>query len=344
MKIGARDIAGFLARPKPDVIAVLVYGPDNGLVTERAEALLRHYCPDIHDPFARADLSTSQITDDPAILLDEMAAIPFGGGRKTIFVRGGDDKITRACQPLFAMGGVENRLVITADNLGARSSLRLLFEQQAMAAALPCYVEEGASLGQFIQDMLQKEGLRADHDALGWLSRSLAGDRLLARRELEKLVLYMGAGKNITLAHVQEVIGDESETGMDDLADALCGGKAAEADRVLERLSAEGTATVAILRALQNHFGKLYDAALAVQAGTSIPDAVKAIKPPVFFKRQSLFEHQLRLWPAPAIEKAIDMLVDLETKAKDGHSPALLLLARAVLSLSAQAHQRSKRR
>lgn len=344
MKLTTRDIAGFLARPKPDICAVLVYGPDNGLVAERAEILLRHYCPDIHDPFARADLTPSQIADDPAILADEMSAIPFGGGRKTIFIRGGDDKITRACQNILGIDKLENRLVISADNLGARSSLRLLFEGNAKAAALPCYVEEGASLGQFIQDTLQKEGLRADQDAMSWLLRSLVGDRLLARRELEKLILYMGNTKNITLPDVQAVIGDESETGMDDLVDALAGGKPAEADRVLDRLVAEGTAIVSIIRGLQNHFGKLQDAALSVQAGTSIPDAVKAIKPPVFFKRQSLFEQQLRLWPAATIDKVIDTLVELETKAKDGHSPAGLLLARAVLSLSVQAQQRARKR
>ena len=344
MKIGTRDIAGFLARPKPDIVAVLVYGPDHGLVAERANALLRHYCPNIDDPFARADLTAGQIADDPALLMDEMTAIPFGGGRKTIFVRGADDKISRACQNLFALNNLENRLVVTADNLGARSSLRLLFEGANHAAALPCYVEEGASLGQFIQDMLNTAGLRADHDALSLLSRNLVGDRLLARRELEKLVLYMGPQKQVTADDVQAVIGDESETGLDDLADAIATGKAAEADRVLDRLIAEGSHAVGVLRNLQNHFGKLHLAALDIQAGASIPDAVKAIKPPVFFKRQSLFEQQLRLWPLNSLEKTLDTLVELEVKAKDGHSPAGLLLGRAVLSLSLQAQQRSKRR
>jgi DNA polymerase-3 subunit delta len=342
VKLTARDIAGFLARPKADIVAILVYGPDHGLVAERANILLKHYCPQSDDPFARADLTMAQLHDDPALLVDEMMAIPFGGGHKTVFVRGGDDKLSRACQNLFGLAKIDNRLVVTADNLGARSSLRLLFENNPLAAALPCYVEEGASLGQFIQEMLNQAGLRADQDALGLLSRNLVGDRLLARRELEKLVLYMGSKKQITADDVAAVIGDESETGLDDLADAIATGKAAEADRVLDRLVAEGSHAVGILRALQGHFGKLHSAAMEVADGRSIPDAVKTIKPPVFFKRQSLFEQQLRLWPINSLEKTIDTLVELEVKAKDGHSPAGLLLGRAVLSLSLQAQQRSK--
>ena len=47
----------FVARPDPTAIAVLVYGPDEGLVRERAAALARTVVESPDDPFRIADMS-----------------------------------------------------------------------------------------------------------------------------------------------------------------------------------------------------------------------------------------------------------------------------------------------
>ena len=56
MKLAPSRIAAFLQRPDPEIRAVLLYGPDEGLVRERAEILARTVCPDLQDPFRVADL------------------------------------------------------------------------------------------------------------------------------------------------------------------------------------------------------------------------------------------------------------------------------------------------
>ena len=50
MKLSAGQIDGFLHRPDPQIRAVLLFGPDAGLVRERADTLARAICPDLHDP------------------------------------------------------------------------------------------------------------------------------------------------------------------------------------------------------------------------------------------------------------------------------------------------------
>jgi DNA polymerase-3 subunit delta len=41
VKVSASRINGFIRRPDPDVAAVLLFGPDCGLVRERADSLAR---------------------------------------------------------------------------------------------------------------------------------------------------------------------------------------------------------------------------------------------------------------------------------------------------------------
>src|SRR5712691_8070383 len=98
MKLAGGRVEAFLRRPDPDIRAVLLYGPDAGLVRERAEAVARTVCPDLRDPFRVADLAASVLAADPARLADEAAQISLTGGRRVIRVREAGD----ALAPLFA--------------------------------------------------------------------------------------------------------------------------------------------------------------------------------------------------------------------------------------------------
>ena len=90
MKIAAGQIDGFLHRPDPQIRAVLLYGPDAGLVRERADTLAKTICPELHDPFRVAELTGAVLAADPARLVDEAAQISLMGGRRVVRLRVGE--------------------------------------------------------------------------------------------------------------------------------------------------------------------------------------------------------------------------------------------------------------
>ena len=63
-KLAPSRIAAFLQRPDPEIRAVLLYGPDEGLVRERAGIVARTICPDLNDPFRVADLGAAALAAD----------------------------------------------------------------------------------------------------------------------------------------------------------------------------------------------------------------------------------------------------------------------------------------
>src|SRR5580700_3543555 len=75
MKVEARDADRFSASPPKALRAALVFGPDAGLVQERAERLMKSVVPDLSDPFNISDLSEAVLDADPARLRDEAAAL-----------------------------------------------------------------------------------------------------------------------------------------------------------------------------------------------------------------------------------------------------------------------------
>ena len=348
MKLQGKAIEGFIARPDPKIRAVLVYGPDAGLVRDRADTLARSVVADLADPFRVAELGAKAVAGDPARLADEMAALSLTGGRRLIRLREADESSAVAFAALFAAAPAGDSLVVAeAGDLGARSKLRLAFEAAANGAALPCYMEDENALRRVMVELAAANGLVLDPDAQAFLAANLVGDRLMARSEIEKLAIYMNASldrageRRVGLEDVQAAVGDSASLlSLDDPAWAAASGDFPTLDRALGRLFAEGMAAVAILRAAQRHFQRLHWAQGEIAAGASPDGAVKALKPPVFFKQQTIFANQLRQWPPAQLRQALERLVDTEAECKRTGMPDETLTARTFFQLAAMARQR----
>lgn len=334
MKLTGQKADAFLRAPDPAARAVLVYGPDNGLIGERVARLMKTVVPDLSDPFRVAELTPAILKDDPARLADEAAALSMIGGRRVVVVRDAADGLSALFQGFLANPMGDALVVLEGGDLGPRSSLRKLFEGADNAAALACYGDEGGSLAQVVQEELKANGLTAEPDALAFLLDHLGGDRRLTRAELRKLALYMGGPGRVQLDDAVACIGDTAALSMDDLALATAEGDHATAQRVLDRLFREGTSPVAVLRALSRHFQRLHLAAGAMAQGKSAEQAMAALKPPVIYKFAERFRRQLGRWPADRVGMALERLIEAEIDCKSTGMPAEEVCSRALMQLA----------
>lgn len=349
MKVTGRDIAAFLKRPPEGLAAALFFGPNAGLARERAHALAGTVTPDLKDPFRVAHLSLAELRDDPARLADEAAALSMTGGRRVVFVGDSSDALAKTAESLLAQMAAQSSsppslVILIAGDLGPRSSLRKLFEGAASAAAIPCYNDDAASLAGFVAGELRAQGLICEGDALNLLVASLGDDREAARRELEKLALYMarpdednGGPRHIATADVAAVAGDAAELALDDLAMAVGAGAIVAADGALARAFGAGESPITVLRALARHFERLHRAAGEVAKGESPARALAALRPPVFFKLRSGMEAQLRLWSVGRLAQALMRLAEAEIQCKTTGAPAEAIAMRAALGLASAA-------
>lgn len=344
MKLTFRNIEPFLKKPPADIAAVLVYGPDEGLVLERFNALSKTVVSDLQDAFGVAEFTGAQLAEKPSLLMDEALSISMLGGRRVVRVRDADDKISPAVKDMLAAlksGG--NLVLIEAGNLGARSSLRLLFEGADNAAALPCYVEDERDISRVIAEGVKAEGCSISPDALSYMAANIIGDRGVARSEIVKLITYMGSDKRIELDDVTAAIGDSAQLSLDDLCRHAGLGQFEEAERVLRKLLSEDVSAVRILRVLQDHFAKIHLAKSRMQQGDSLEGALAKIRPPLFFKVKPSFEAQVASWPIAKIEQILALLGSAEARCKQTASDPETLCSRALLSVTQAAKAGRKR-
>lgn len=339
MKLPANRIEAFLRKPDPALRAVLIYGPDAGLVRERATQLAHTVVEDLGDPFRVAVLSAASLANDPARLQDEAAALSMIGGRRVVRIRDGEERLAPAFSRFFADPPPGDSLVVVeAGELDSRSRLRGAFESALNAAAIPCYVEAEEALERVVVTLLKERGLEVDADAQAFLAAHLVGDRQVARLELDKLALYVGtAGKRVTLDDARVCIGDSAALELDDIVWAAAEGGFATLDRTLERLFAEGLPPVTVLRAALRHFQRLHLVKAQTQRGTTADIAVKGLKPPVFFKYERRFLDQVRRWSLPGITQVLGRLAETEADCKRTGNPDELLTMRVFFQIAALA-------
>ncbi len=342
MKITRARIQSFLRQPGSEIAGVLLFGPDQGLVSERARGLALSVVEDLGDPFRVVEMTSQALKDDPPRLIDEAAQLSMTGGRRVIWVHDATDGVCSIFQDLLEIGVGENLVIAEAGNLGSKSSLRKLFEKAKNAGAIGCYEDGAGDLRNIIQETLGRYGLSSSPDATAFLIENLGGNRLVTRGELEKLALYVGGGLNdaspaATIIEVEDAvacIGDSAAMSLDFVVYATASGNAQELDRTLERAYLEGTNPIGVLRAMAGHLQKLH-LVLGFVAGGQSPDrALDSLKPRIFFKFKSQFQAQMRQWRLERLARAMELLMEAEIECKSTGLPAAQICHRALIRIS----------
>ncbi|MGD0144391.1 MAG: DNA polymerase III subunit delta, partial [Rhizomicrobium sp.] len=232
-------------------------------------------------------------------------------------------------------------VVVEGGDLAKGSGLREAFEDAENAAAIACYADSDAGLGEILRSALKAEGLAIAPDALDQAVASMGADRGVSRREIEKLALYAHGGDRVTIEDVRAVIGDDTEARVDEVCDAAGEGDMAKLDRALERLWIADFSPIAILRMAMSHFQRLTLARAQVSRGESIDTAIKRMRPPVHFQRLSSFRAQAQRWNDAALGEVLDLLLDTEALCKTTGVPTEAVCGRALLNVAARVRTRS---
>lgn len=87
MKLKPRDADRALSKPDGSYTIYLIYGPDLGMVRERADTLAKALVKDPDDPFAVTRLTDDDVKADPAALADALAALSMTGDPRLVRLR-----------------------------------------------------------------------------------------------------------------------------------------------------------------------------------------------------------------------------------------------------------------
>jgi DNA polymerase-3 subunit delta len=342
MKIDARSADRFCKAPEPDVAGILLYGENQGLVEERVNLLQSSLLGGDPDPIQIVDITAAKLKDTPSLLADEVQARSLLGGRRVIRLRDKNAEILKDLPNIFTNAvGDDAVIILTSNSLPPRDKARKLFEDHDRAAAIPCYADDTASMERFVGDLLREHDVQVDPSVRGYLANQLGSDRQVAKRELEKLVLFaLDLGRPLTIEDAAQVIDEGESLQLNDICFAVFDGDQMRLEQSIDRMYQALTHPVAILTAVIRHAHRLHLVTSVMAKGSTADQASKALRPPLFFKDKAAFLGQCQRWNGNRLNQALGVLCQAEIDCKSTGAPAETICRRALMRIAAAARTR----
>lgn len=299
----AYEVDRFLNKPLSKNGIFLIYGPDAGLVRERAKTLIDKFSGANSDPMGLTNLQMSELEAEPERLALAANTPSLFGGQTIVRVRNAAKSLAPLLVELLDLPP-EAALIIEAGNLLPRDKLRSIAETSKNAYTLPCFPDDNRDLAELISTTFDQAGIIVEAGSVPVLSGLLGNDRQITRRELEKLVLFASENKHLTTKDIITLCGDNSKIALDQIVDAAGCGHATNLELALHRAFNSGVDTQQVLGSALRHFSWLRKLRRKIDKGSSPADALKKTFPRPHFTRNSALEQQLRLWNDDALANA----------------------------------------
>ncbi|OLP60397.1 DNA polymerase III subunit delta [Xaviernesmea oryzae] len=320
-ELKSHEVDAALRRGLPSQKLYLIYGPDRGLVSERARRIAELSGVPLDDPFSVVRLDGSDLQANPGRLMEEVSSFGLFGGEKLVWVRGsGTEKaLIDELGALTKMPASPTIVVVEAGDLKKGTGLRKIAETSGAVLAMPCYADDARAVQALIDGEISHAGLKITAEARERLAESLGGDRIASRNELRKLALYAQGQDMIDEEDVTAIIGDASAVSVDDAVDAVLKGDVDGLDAALRKIAASKTPLFLVLQGCLRQFQQM-DVMLAEMDDKRLPpgQVIATLGRGLHFRRKPLVEAALKHWSGPLLRRESDRLQNaiLQTRGR----------------------------
>lgn len=335
MQLKANEIDRYIKNRSGYHPVILVYGPDQGLVSEYCASLVKNALDGNDNALALQTFESDEIASDPGRLIDEVGSITLFGGDRVIKIRlSGNRIITKSIKAILEAPSNNTIVIIEAGDLKKTNPIRSFLEKSKIATTIPCYADDTRSLQALIKEELTATNIRISQEAAGLLLSLLGENRQTTRNEIRKLALYAHGKTEISLKDVQELIGDAAASLTENTIDLTMNGNIKAALSNFSRSITMGTAAFQTAHALQRHLTMLQLLRHQHTNGIQMREIIERARPPIHFKRKTIITAQLNLWHSEDIIRAQDHLLAAIKEARIKPQLADTLIHALLLKLS----------
>ena len=319
------------AKGVQSVRAVLIYGPDAGLVDELCDKSIDILAIEKDNIFA---LDSGELRDKQDSLFAEACTPSMFGGRKMVIISNAGDSDAKIIADLVSHPGLDAMVIITAGDLRAGGGLRSLFEGGTNIAAIACYTDDARTLETLIRnELFTNAGIKQiSPDAMAYMLNHLGGDRGITRGFLNKIALYVDDKKAVEFEDVEKCLPDTGAANTDDFLYSLTAGHIQPTMLALDRLLYDNAEPNMLVRMLDRHFKTLLTAVVDGQL------------PRLFWKVTDKFNAAIKIWSATDISAVLVRLNELESQIRTTGMPAEILLRDFALKLVLKTYKMSIKR
>ncbi len=296
-------------------LGILIFGPNEGLIRSQIKKFKREYCE--NNNYENINLSGKDLDNDANILDNYINTVSMFFKGKMIVVDNIKEKHFELIEPAINSSPEEVLLIVKSENLNKSSKIRKLFENSKTCYSLACYDDDIKSHMSNIDEFIKENNLIIDKDVKNYLLKYLSNDRMINYQELEKIVLFnKGSGKEIILEDIKDLLNDTSSSNLSKMSEAVMYGNPSRSSLIISKLLVEGASPISIIRSLMNYMSRIKQTKIEMKKGNNFEEAIRSLRPPVFWKDKNNFQRHCMQWPLQSIDKNLSQLVETEVYCK----------------------------
>ena len=312
---------------------LLIYGPNEGLIRDDILKIAEDFSQKKETD--EITINGKAIDENQKIIDEEIRSFSLFSEQKIIHLENIKDKHLQFFENTnFKSNKV--LVIIKSENLNKNSKIRSFFEKHKEYAAIPCYEDDVRSTMNLISQFQSNHKIKFNSDIKNYLIQNLSTDRLISKNELEKILLVISHKENeqIKLEDIQAILNDSSSNSLNIINEYVMYGKVNQVSKNLYRIFDEGTNAVAIIRSLLNYLVRVHKTQIEIKKTGKFEEAIKQLKPGVFWKDKDNFRNHCSKWPTKEILQYIEKLLEAEYMCKTQNSLNNEICEKYILSVA----------
>ena len=319
----------------------LIYGPNEGLVRDNIDKLYKSFSD--NSECERLYITNKQIDEDPTVLQNEINSISMFSSKKFIILDSLKEKYSILIEDCLS-GNYENIfLIVKLDNLNKSSKIRNIYETSKNHYALACYEDDIKVLSSILESFQKENNIIFDSGAKSFLLENLSNDRMVIKNELEKILLSLDqSDRKVDIEKLRFILHDSADSDFQQVNNLIMFGNTQKGSKSLDKLFNLGTAPVVVLKSFNNFIMRIRLTQVELSKGKQFDEAIKILRPPVFWKEKSDFKRHCLMWPPNVIENIINEVLSSEIKCMANNAIAKEQCEKILFGISSTARRLSR--
>ncbi len=319
----------------------LIYGPNEGLIRESIDTIYKSFSKG--SECEKVNINGKQLDESISTLNDEITTFSLFSEKKFIILDLVKEKHASIIEGILILDCENVCMVVKADNLTKSSKIRKLYETSKNHFSLACYDDDIKVLSSLLEKFQKEHNIIFDSDVKSFLLNNLSNDRMIIKNELEKMLLSLSEDdRKVDIEKLRYILHDSAHADFQQINNSILFGNIEKGSKSLEKLFNLGTNPVAILKSFNNYIMRIRLTQVELSKGKQFDEAIKILKPPVFWKEKSDFKRHCLMWPANVIDKIINEVLSSEIKCMTNNIIAKEQCEKTLFGISSTAKRFSR--
>ena len=321
----------------------LFYGPNYGKVCDCAN-LIKSF-KNVEQDFEVINFFSDEIQKEDLSRIFVQSSTPNIFSSKTLLCfHLNSEKISK--EMISIISKETNRdliVVLKCHQLSPRSLLRSFFEKNNHSISVACYEESESEKYIFIKNFLQNEGVTVSASLINLLANNLSNQRLEIKSELEKIIiLHKTESEKKFVCNTFSFISDSLNNDDTKFIFSLASKEKKEFVKNFNKFTDYGSDNMKLITYLLEHFFRLLVIKMKIYEGIDFSNAIKQIRPPIFFKNLPQFRQQLKMFSIGELNFIIKkLLISKQTFINGKWSSSSTFMFNLILFLSSRLSPKS---